>query len=347
MILKIHSKSAITRTKGGIKAFLKGLPVRLSLNPYIGCSHCCVYCYNKFLIRFRKEYKTLEDICNVIIVKENLPEILEKEIKRAERSVLWIGSVSDPYQPIEKKYEITRKCLEILVGENFPFSIYTKSNLIIRDLDLINGALSEVIFTITSLDKGFKRIFEPRSPNYDKVLEALEETSKVTDTRIAILPIIPSFNDNIEMLKELIKEVKYRGAKNIFIGFLRLTPLVIKNMRKKLGEKFNEIWKYYGEKFAGAIIPKEEYRKKILKELFKFSKEIDVGFYVEDPLFFYNKKETRIDKFYYATYQDFLFYYKKFGNIVNAYEEIKRRFLVDISISYLNRLENKIFKATT
>lgn len=341
MILKIQSKSAITRTRGGLRAFLKGLPVRLSLNPYIGCSHCCIYCYNKFLVRFRKEYKTIEDVCNVIIVKENLPEILKKEIKKVGKSVLWIGSISDPYQPIERKYEITRKCLKVLINEHFPFSIYTKSYLVIRDLDLIKESFSEVIFTITSLDKEFKKIFEPRSPSYDKVLEALEEVSKVTDTRVAILPIIPSFNDDIEMLKELIKEVKCRGAKNVFVGFLRLTPLVIKNMKEKLEEKFEEIWKHYGEKFAGALIPTKEYRKRILKELFEFSKKINIGFYVEDPLFFYNKKETKVDSFYYATYQDFLFYCKKFRDIIRAYKEVKKKFLVDISIHDISQVLEK------
>ncbi len=341
MIIEKDFKSGISKTAGGINHFIKGLPTRISTNPYIGCTHCCIYCYNKFLIRFRKEYDKLDDTCNKIIVKRNLPELITDEINKIKKSVLWIGSISDPYQPIEKKYEITRKIIKILKTNEFPYSIYTKSDLIVRDLDIIKDSLSEVIFTITSIDNNFKKKFEPYSPSYDRVLNAVEEISKITDTRVAILPIIPQYNDDIESLKYIMKEVKERGVKNVFVGFLRLNPLTTKNMKEKLGNEFDKIREYYGETFAGALIPKEEYRKNILKNLYEFSKEINVGFYVEDPLYFYNKKRTKIDKFYYATYQDFLYYYKKIKNIEKAYKLLNKDFLVDISLEDLIKIIGK------
>ena len=342
--MKKKVKSGINRMKGGEKAFMKGLPVRYSLNTYIGCSHCCAYCYNKFLVRFVPEYKSIEDVCQKIIVKENLAEVIEKELaKIKEKSVVWIGSTSDPYQPIEIKYEITRKSIEIFNKYSFPFSIYTKSNLVVRDLDLLKNSISEVIFTITSIDDDFKKKFEPLSPSYDKVLESLEKISRYIDTRVAILPIIPEYNDNVEELKELIKEAKKRGARNIFIGFLRLSPLVIYSLKQSLKEEdFNRIYSHYGEEFAGAQIPIEIYRKKILKELFEYAERIKIGFYAEDPLPFYKKKYTRIDKYYYATYQDFLFYRKKYSTLEETLNNLSKDYLLDPTIDYSKFKKPKI-----
>ena len=113
-----------------------GLPgVDFAINPYVGCLHSCVYCYARFIKKFTKHKEPWGEFCDIRI---NAPELLKKEVgKIPSNSSIFISSVTDPYQPLEKKYQLTRKILEILAGYNFKVSILTKSNLVLRDLDIL------------------------------------------------------------------------------------------------------------------------------------------------------------------------------------------------------------------
>ena len=128
-----------------------------ALNPYVGCQHACVYCYAKFMKRFTGHK---EPWGKFIDVKINAPELLEQEVKKKKVGRIWISGVCDPYQPLEKKYMITRRCLEILVEAAWPFTIQTKSPLVLRDLEIIKRASdAEVCFTITTADEKIRRVF--------------------------------------------------------------------------------------------------------------------------------------------------------------------------------------------
>ena len=104
-----------------------------ALNPYVGCQHACVYCYAKFMKRFTGHKDRWGEFVDV---KINAPELLAYELKRKRTGRVWISGVCDPYQPLEKRYTITKRCLEILVDSGWPFTVQTKSVLVLRDIGL-------------------------------------------------------------------------------------------------------------------------------------------------------------------------------------------------------------------
>ena len=120
---EITVKSALS------KSSLPGLVY--ALNPYRGCQHACTYCYAPSVLREKRRWGEFVD------VKMNLPDALAKDLERLPIGIVGIGTVTDAYQPIEKKYALTRKCLEALLEKDWPISIQTKSDLVLRDLDLI------------------------------------------------------------------------------------------------------------------------------------------------------------------------------------------------------------------
>ncbi len=335
--VEIEAKSAISSSKGGIDAFIKGLPTRYSVNPYLGCPHCCKYCYARFITKFSKIHDTHKDFCHVIGVKQNLDVILDKELRRGrtDGSVLWIGSVTDPYNGLESRYQVTRRILQVLNRHKHPFSIYTRSPLVVRDLDLLSKDRSEVIFTFTGIRGADKRIFEPNSPASSSLLDPIEQISQKTNVRVAILPIIPTVNDDPLFLKELIRDISQRGVKNVYAGFLRLNPFTLRVLRDEISSgRLTDILSYYdkSEKHAGAYLPNPKYRLSILRQLFEYSISRGIGFYVEDPFFLYNRKPTPIDRHYYATLHDFYSSYVRTKSMDAAYSEIRQKYRVDVSL---------------
>lgn len=161
-----------------------------ALNPYVGCAHACVYCYARFMKRFSGHRERWGEFVDV---KINAPDLLKGEVKKKRPGRVWISGVCDPYQPLEKSYELTRKCLEILISEGWPVTIQTKSPLVLRDIDLIKGAKDiEVGFTVTTADDRIRKIFEPSAPPIEKRLYALERLhSEGIRTYAMIAPILP------------------------------------------------------------------------------------------------------------------------------------------------------------
>jgi DNA repair photolyase len=142
------------------------------VNPYVGCGHGCRYCYASFMKRFTGH---LEPWGDFVDIKLNAPELLKKRLKKANRGIVALSTVTDPYQPVEKKYQLTRKCLEALLERQFPVSILTRSPLCLRDMDLFRRFDSiRVGFSITTDDEEIKDIFEPHSPSIQSRAEALK-----------------------------------------------------------------------------------------------------------------------------------------------------------------------------
>ncbi|NWF54054.1 MAG: radical SAM protein [Syntrophaceae bacterium] len=168
-----------------------GIPgVDYCLNPYVGCAHGCKYCYAAFMKRFTGH---TEPWGAFVDVKVNAPEVLDRQIKRTARGYVMLSSVTDPYQPLEKEYGLTRRCLEILLRHEFPVGILTKSPLILRDLDLIEQFDEmEVGITITTDDDEIKKIFEPATPPLDARIQALKEIhDRGISTYAFIGPLLP------------------------------------------------------------------------------------------------------------------------------------------------------------
>jgi DNA repair photolyase len=171
-----------------------------TINPYIGCQHGCTYCYARFIKRFTGHKEKWGEFVDV---KINAPEMLEKEIKRKEKGNVWISGICDPYQPIEKKYQITRKCLGILLKYQWPVTIQTKSPLVLRDLDLFKKFKEiEVGFTITTGEDCIRKIFEPKAPSIQERIRALEKVHKERIRTFAMIaPVLPGAEGLLQKLK--------------------------------------------------------------------------------------------------------------------------------------------------
>jgi DNA repair photolyase len=172
-----------------------------ALNAYIGCQHQCVYCYAKFMKRFtghREPWGAFVD------VKVNAPELLARELKKKkQKGRVWMSGVCDAYQPLEKKYQLTRRCLEILIEDGWPVTIQTKSPLVLRDIDILKRSADiEVGFTITTADEKVRKIFEPGAPPVAKRIEALGTLhAEGIATFVMVAPMLPRAEGLAAMLQ--------------------------------------------------------------------------------------------------------------------------------------------------
>jgi DNA repair photolyase len=161
------------------------------VNPYTGCQVNCRYCYARLFMKRYSGHK--EPWGEFVDVKINAPEVLRKQLQRAKKGTVWISSVCDPYQPLEAKYELTRRCLKELLQKQFPLNIQTKSKLVLRDLDLFKDFEEiEVGFTITTNDENIAVLFEPGAASSAERLKALEKLhSSGIRTFAFIGPLLP------------------------------------------------------------------------------------------------------------------------------------------------------------
>jgi DNA repair photolyase len=162
-----------------------------ALNPYVGCQHSCVYCYAKFLKRFTGHKEKWGEFVDV---KINAPELLSHEVKKKRVGRVWVSGVCDPYQPLEKGYMITKRCLDILAENGWPFIVQTKSALVLRDIETLKKAdNAEVGFTITTADDKIREIFEPGTSPISNRIDALATLkSKGIKTFAMVAPILPN-----------------------------------------------------------------------------------------------------------------------------------------------------------
>lgn len=177
------------------------------INPYVGCGHGCRYCYASFMKRFTNHW---EPWGKFIDVKVNAPQILEQQLRRTKKGVVVLSTVTDPYQPIEKDYGITRKCLQILLPYQYPVNILTRSPLCLRDIDLFKEFREiEIGITITTHEEGWRRLFEPHSPPVVERVKTLEILSREGMKTYAFIgPLLPMNPEEIiKMLDGLVKEV--------------------------------------------------------------------------------------------------------------------------------------------
>lgn len=183
MIIKeVFAKTLLTKT--AIPGF------DYCINPYIGCGHGCRYCYASFMKRFTGH---LEPWGEFVDVKVNAASLLRKQLKRAKHGVVALSTVTDPYQPLEKKYQLTRGCLEALLDSSLSVNLLTRSPLCLRDMDLFKRFNHiEVGFSITTHDERIKKIFEPCSPSISSRVKALRifRQEKI-GTYAFIGPILP------------------------------------------------------------------------------------------------------------------------------------------------------------
>ncbi len=176
------------------------------INPYTGCQHACSYCYARFMKRFSGHK---EPWGAFVDVKVNAPELLPAELAKKKRGRVWISGVCDPYQPLERKYRLTRQCLELLAPTDWPVAVQTRSPLVLRDLDVLTTAKAlEVGFSITTADDHIRRLFEPAAPPIAERVRALDELHRAGIRTFAMIaPLLPGSLGLAELLRGKVDSV--------------------------------------------------------------------------------------------------------------------------------------------
>lgn len=221
-----------------------------ALNPYRGCGHGCAYCYAPDILWEKREWGTFVD------VKRNLPNVLSKEVKRKKKGVVGVGTVTDAYQPAEKEFEVTRHALEQLLKEDFPICIQTKSDLVLRDVDLIKQfSDAEVGFTVAFLDEKTRKLLEPKASPIDRRIEALHRLGdEGIRTWAFVGPLLPHIAE--EEFLELAKRLAETNVDHVLVDKLNLKRSTRKNILRRVDgmAKLHSV-------FSGNISDKDGYRR--------------------------------------------------------------------------------------
>ena len=209
------------------------IPFDRSINPYRGCEHGCIYCF----ARPTHAYLGLsagQDFESQLFAKPKAAQLLANELRKTGYQVrpMALGTNTDPYQPIDSRYQITREILKVLRDFNHPVSIVTKSNRVLRDIDILADMatrnLARVALSITTLDRKLARSMEPRAPTPERRLEAIRTLSEAgVPTAVMTAPMIPALNDH--ELEAILERAHDAGARNAAYVVLRL-PLEIKDL---------------------------------------------------------------------------------------------------------------------
>ena len=205
------------------KGILTGSGGHYGMNIYRGCSHGCIYCDSRSrCYQFTHPFEDIE-------VKQNAPELLEKALRsKRQKCMIGTGSMSDPYMHCEEKLRLTRKCLEIILRYGFGAAIQTKSDRILRDIDLLDeinrSAKCVVQMTLTTFDNELCRILEPNVCCTRRRIEVLEEMkTRGIPTVVWLSPILPYINDNEENIRAIMEECVRVGVKGVICFGMGLT----------------------------------------------------------------------------------------------------------------------------
>jgi len=190
--------------------------IQYTMNIYRGCQHQCIYCDS------RSECYQIEDF-NDVLVKVNAVELLRDELPRKRRKgVIGTGSMSDPYTPVEATYRLTRQCLEIIAQMRYPLHMITKSDMVLRDCDLLSviaKTLARVSFTLTTVDDELAAIVEPGAPRPSQRLAAMAELGQVgVQVGVTMMPLLPFIEDSEQNVRQIIEAAAATGASYVLIG---------------------------------------------------------------------------------------------------------------------------------
>jgi DNA repair photolyase len=219
-----------------------GIPsIDYSINPYRGCTHKCIYCYVQAMRRF---YGHVNDIWGDFVdVKVNAATVLAEELKRAKKGLISISTATDPYQPVEKKYEITRKCLEQILKHDFPIQMLTKSSLVLRDIDLFKQFTDCTVgCTLTTLNDDIRKKYELYPSSVEERISSLQKLHEEgTRTYIFIAPVLPFITDEEENLRLMIETSRKIGVEYVYVDRLNLRQGVWKPLMTFLEKDYPEL----------------------------------------------------------------------------------------------------------
>ena len=244
---------------------VRGMPFAFSLNPYMGCAHRCTFCYVR-AFEARADRPWDDRYGASIRVKTNVAEVLRRELARRSwrREPVAIGAATDPYQPAEGRYRLTRACVEAFSEAESPFSIITRGPLVVRDIDVLAEAARRaevsVSFSVPTLDLEIWRRTEPGTAPPRQRLRALARLVEAgIDARVGMAPILPGLSDRPELLADVVREARAAGATGIWANLLYLRPGTREHFLAALERDWPELLPEYEQLYArGAYLPRRE-----------------------------------------------------------------------------------------
>jgi DNA repair photolyase len=244
---------------------VRGMPFAWSLNPYMGCAHRCTFCYVR-AFEARADRPWDDRYGASIRVKTNVADVLRRELARAswDCEPVAVGAATDPYQPAEGRYRLTRACIEAFTDAASPFSIITRGPLIVRDVDVLVEAARRadvsVSFSVPTLDDEIWRRTEPGTSPPRQRLRALSRLVEAgIDARVGMAPILPGLSDRPELLAEVVRESRAAGATGVWANLLYLRPGTREHFLSALERDWPELLPKYERLYRrGAYLPQRE-----------------------------------------------------------------------------------------
>src|SRR6059058_3368032 len=268
-------KSALNR--------VKGMMFDWSLNPYMGCVHRCTFCYVRAFER-RADRPSDDRYGRSIRVKVNVVEVLRRELARAtwKHETVAIGAATDPYQPAEGHYRLTRGCLEALADAHNSFSIITRGPLIVRDVDVLAEAAKRanvsVTFSIPTLDEEVWRKTEPSTAHPRQRLRALKTLVDAgVKASVGMAPILPGISDRPEQLAEVVRAAREAGACGVWANLLFLRPGTREHFLESLARDWPEELERYERLYASRAYLGSEHVKPIRTRVADLTREIGIA----------------------------------------------------------------------
>lgn len=274
---------------------VEGMPFEWSLNPYMGCAHRCTFCYVRGFER-RAERPADDRYGRSIRVKTNVAEVLRRELSRPswKREGIAIGAATDPYQPAEGRYRLTRACIEVLGAARTPFSIITRGPLIVRDIDVLQRASGHarvsVSVSVPTLDEALWRVTEPGTAPPRQRLRAVRMLADAgIRVGVALAPILPGLSDSPESLEQVVRAAREAGAGHLWSGMLYLRSGTREHFLETLGRVWPEKRAALEANYAGrAFLPKCQQRGlgeeiRTLRERFPFQSTVPIIEAVPSP----------------------------------------------------------------
>jgi DNA repair photolyase len=273
----LPAKSLLNRCTSG-----RGMPFTWTINPYRGCEFGCQYCYARYTHEFM-ELRDGREFEQKIYVKQHTAELLRRDLKRVKPGEgIALGTATDPYQPAERRYEVTRGVLEEFARHRgFELGIVTKSNLVVRDVDLLREISRNNILcihiTITTLNVELARILEPRAPRPDLRLDAVRQLSEAgLSVGISSSPVLPGITDSPPDLEALVRAAAAAGARHIFAGPLFLKPCSAAVFLPFLEQHFPQLVENYRALYHERSFLPSSYGKRIAQLIATFRQKYGI-----------------------------------------------------------------------
>jgi DNA repair photolyase len=239
---------------------VRGMPFSWSLNPYTGCAHRCTFCYVRAYER-RADRPSAEGYGRTIRVKVNVPEVLRLELARPSwrRESVAIGAATDPYQPAEGKYRLTRRCLQVLAAARNPFSIVTRGPLIVRDIDVLQEASRraevEVSVSVATLDEAIRRRTEPgTAPAHQRLRAVRRLVDAGIRAGVGLAPVLPGITDGADHLAAVVRAARDAGATHVWCNPLFLRPGTREHFLEHLARDWPALLPRYERLYRGAYL---------------------------------------------------------------------------------------------